>query len=161
MRMSPIPLLPLSLGDIRRRDLLHHAAEGPVDSLDHPPGSGPGPAVRVQCAQHPVPQSVGLVDGNQGVEDVVVAVAGARHGQHQQVGLLRVKVGLLVQDRILEGVLPALEELLPAALDPVGVGDPLAGVGGRMEYKRTSVRRLKTGRATKSPSFLRSTICRS
>ena len=49
--MSPIPLLPLALGDIRRRDLLHHAAEGPVDSLDHPPGGGPGPAVGVQGAQ--------------------------------------------------------------------------------------------------------------
>ena len=107
----------------------HHAAEGPVDALDHPPGSGPGPAVRVESAQHLVPQPCGLVDGNQGVEDVVVAAAGAGHGQHQQEGLLRVQLGLLVQGGVLEGVLPALGELFLAALDPVGRGEPLPGVG--------------------------------
>ena len=100
-----------------------------MDSLDHPPGGGPRPAVRVQRAQHPVPQPLGLVDGNQGVEDVVVAAANARDGQHQQVCLLGVKLGLLVQSGVLEGVLPALGELFLAAPDPVGVGDPVAGVG--------------------------------
>ena len=98
-----------------------------MDSLDHSLGGGPHPDVRVQRAQYPVPQPLRLVDGNQGVEGVVAA-AGARHGQHQQEGLFGVKLGLLVQGRVLEGVLPALGELLPAAPDPVGVGDPVAGV---------------------------------
>ena len=88
----------------------------PVASLDHPLCSPP-------LAQRPVPQPLGLVDGNQGVEDVVVAAADAGHGQHQQVSLL----GLLVLGRVLEGVLPALGELLLAAPDPVGVGDLGAG----------------------------------
>ena len=43
-------------------------------------------------------------------------------------GCSGVELGLLVQGRVLEGVLPALGELLPAAPDPVGVGDPVAGV---------------------------------
>ena len=80
-----------------------------MDSLDHPPSGGPGPAVRVQRAQHPVPQPLGLVDGNQSVEDVVVAAANSRDGQHQQEGLFGVKLGLLVQGRVLEGVLPPSE----------------------------------------------------
>ena len=70
----------------------------------------------------------GLVDGNQGVEDLVVAAVLAGHGQHQQERLFRVEFGLLGQNRVLEGVLPALGELLLAPLDPVGVGDPIAGV---------------------------------
>ena len=63
------------------------------------------------------------------MEDVVVAAAGAGHGQHQQEGLLRVQLGLLVQGGVLEGVLPAFGELFLAALHRVGAGDPLAGVG--------------------------------
>ena len=100
-----------------------------MDALDHPSGAGPHPAVRVESAQHPVPQPIGPVDGNQGVEDVVVAAANSRDGQHQQEALFGVKLGLLVQDGVLEGVLPALGELLLPALHPVGVGDPLTGVG--------------------------------
>ena len=72
---------------------------------------------------------LGLVDGDQGVEDVVVAAADARDGQHQEVCLLGVEIGLLVQGRVLEGVLPALGEALLAAPDPVGAGEPVAGVG--------------------------------
>ena len=83
-------------------------------------------------AQHPVPQPIGLVEGNQGVEDVMVAAAGAGHGQHQQVGLFGVKLGLLVQGGVLEGVLPALGELLLALFDPVGAGDPRPVSGWRM-----------------------------
>ena len=50
-------------------------------------------------------------------------------GHHHQESLLRVEFRLPVQDRVLEGVLPALGEFLLAAPHPVGVGDPLAGVG--------------------------------
>ena len=121
--------LPSTLGDVRGCRPFHHAVQGPVDPLDHPAGSRPGPAVRVQGAQHLVPQPLGLVDGDQGVEDVVVAAVQAGDGHHQQKRLLGVQLGLAVQDRVLEGVLPALGELLLAALYPVGVGDPLAGVG--------------------------------
>ena len=99
-----------------------------MDALDHPPGSGPRPAVRVQGAQHLVPQPLGLVDGNQGVEDVALAAALAGHGQHQQEGLFGVEFGLFVQGRVLEGVLPALGQALLAAADLVGVGQPVAGV---------------------------------
>ena len=160
MRMSLIRLPSSALVEVAGRDLLHHAAEGPVDSLDHPPGGGPGPAVGVQGAQHPVPQPLGLVDGNQGVEDVVAA-AGARDCQHQQVCLLGMELGLLVQGRVLEGVLSALGELFLAPFGPVGVGDPLAGVRVANGVVEDVVWRLRMGRATKSPSFLRSTICRS
>ncbi len=100
-----------------------------MDALDEPFGPGPGPAVRGQGAQHLVPQPLGLVDGHQGVEDVVLAAAPPGHRHHQQEGLLGVEVGLAVQGRVLEGVFPALGEFLLAAPDPVGVGDPLAGVG--------------------------------
>ena len=62
------------------------------------------------------------------MEDVVAAAANSGHGQRQQEGLLGVQVGMVVQVRVLEGVLPALGELPLAALDPVGVGDPLTGV---------------------------------
>ena len=48
MRMSLIRLPSSALVEVAGRDLLYHAAEGPVDSLDHPPGGGPGPAVGVQ-----------------------------------------------------------------------------------------------------------------
>ena len=54
--------------------------------------------------------------------------AGAGNRQHQEKSLFRVQVGLLIQDGVLEGVLPALGEPVLAALNPVGVGDPLAGV---------------------------------
>ena len=66
------------------------------------------PAVGVQGAQHPVPQALGLVNGDQGVENVVLAAALARHGHHHQESLLRVQFRLAVQHRVLEGVLPAL-----------------------------------------------------
>ena len=99
-----------------------------MGALHQPSGGSPGPAVRFERAQHPVPQPLGLVDGYQGMEDVALASAGAGHSQDQEKSLLRVQVGLLVQGRVLEGVLPALGELLSAPLDPVGVGDPLAGV---------------------------------
>ena len=122
------PGLAAALGDFRSGNPLHHAAQGPVGALDQPPGSGPGPAVRVQGAQHLVPQPPGLVDGYQGVEDVALAAAGAGHGQRHEISLLRVQLRLLVQGRVLEGVLPTLGELLLPALDPVGLGDPLAGV---------------------------------
>ena len=128
MRMSAHTATP-ALWNFGLGDLFHHAAQSPVDSLDHPPGGGPGPAVRVESAQHPVPQPLGLVDGNQGVEDVVVAAANSRHCQHQQEGLFGVKLGLLVQGGVLEGVLPALGDMLLAAPDPVGAGEPVAGVG--------------------------------
>ena len=166
MRMSPIspPGLSVALGKVRSGDSLHHAAEGPVGALDQPSGSGPRPAVRFRARPAPgptTPWAGGREPGRErrGCSPPPVA----RDCQdHHQVCLLRVQLGLLLQDRVLEGVLPALGELLLTALDPVGVGDPLAGVGmadGVVED--VEVCRLKTGRAMNSPSFFRSTICRS
>ena len=47
---------------------LHHAAEGPVDPLDHPAGEGPRPPRRVEGGQDLVPDAPRLVDGDDGVE---------------------------------------------------------------------------------------------
>ena len=91
----------------------------------------PWPSGRGSGRPAPCPTAIGLVNGNQCVKDVVLTAALPRHGHHHQESLLGVKVGLAVQLRVLEGVLPALGKLLLASLHPVGVGDPLAGVGWR------------------------------
>ena len=65
---------------------------------------------------------------NQGVEDLALAAATVRDGQHQQEGLFGVQLGLFTEGRVLEGVLPALGQPPLTPADPVGVGDPLAGV---------------------------------
>ena len=107
---------------------LHHAAEGPVDSLDHPAGEGPRPPRRVEGGQDLVPDAARLVDGDDGVEVTPESVLGL--GQHhQQVGPVEVEVGLLVQCGILPRVLPAVASLLLAAADPVHGANPVAGVG--------------------------------
>ena len=107
---------------------LDHAAEGPVDALDDPAGEGSRPAAGVEGGQNPVPDAARLVEGDDGVE--VTSQPVLRTRQHdQQVGLVGVEAGLLVQGRVLEAVLPAVAALLLPALHPVHGGYPVAGVG--------------------------------
>ena len=67
------------------------------------------------------------MDGDDAEEGSRLPVLG--DGDHdQKVGPVLVEVGVVVEGRVLEAVLPAVRALLLPALDPVHVGQPVAGV---------------------------------
>ena len=128
VRMSLIGYPPSAVVGVLAGRPLNHAAEGPVDSLDHPAGEGPRPPRRVEGGQNLVPDAARLVDGDDGVELAPLAVLG--DGQHdQQVCPVAVEVGLLVEVGVLPRVFPAVRALLLAAIDPVHGAYPVARVG--------------------------------
>ena len=117
-----------AVGGVLAAGSFNDAAEGPVDSLDHPAGEGSRPASGVEGGQNLVPDAARLVEGYDRVEVPPLTALGGR--QHdQQIGPVGVEVGVVVQGRVLEAVLPAVAALLLPALDAVHGAYPVAGVG--------------------------------
>ena len=100
-----------------------------VNALDDPPRDGSGPAIGTQRADHPVPEVVSLVHGDDGVKELDLVADVLASQDCEDMWLVRVELRLLGQHRVLDGVFPAVAVTPFVAVHLVNRRHPRAAIG--------------------------------